>query len=186
MSDRKLKLIIEALLFVSDKPITLGQMKDALDTSDTSLIKEAIKELKQEYEQNHSFRIREVAGGYQLVTDPEYAPWLRKLFQSGRKERLSRPALETLAIIAYKQPITRAEIEGIRGVDVDGVIKTLLEKGLIRIAGRKKTVGRPILYATTRKFLEYFGLNSLDELPPLEELVRMEAEDEHRGDQEKN
>lgn len=165
----KIKFIIEALLFVSERPLSLEQMRSVLEL-DGSKIKSAIEELKEEYRTKHSFRLREVAGGYQIVTDPEYAPWLRKLFQS-KKERLSRPALETLAIIAYKQPLTRPEIEHIRGVDVDGVVKTLLAKGLIRITGHKKAPGRPLLYGTTRRFLEYFGLNSLEDLPALEQLV---------------
>ncbi len=178
---QKFKNIIEALLFVSDKPISIDTIKEVVGIERPE-IRSLIEELKQEYVSNHSFRLREVAGGYQLVTDSEYAYWLRKLFHGGRKERLSRPALETLAIIAYKQPITKPEIEHIRGVAVDGVVRTLLEKGLIRIAGRKNVVGRPLLYTTTKRFLEYFGLNSLDELPPLDELVKMEETDANTQD----
>ncbi|HEO64092.1 MAG TPA: SMC-Scp complex subunit ScpB [Candidatus Omnitrophica bacterium] len=172
-----IKNAIEAFLFVSDKPLSLDQIKDVLNI-DRSEIKSEIDALKEEYKKNHSFRLREVAGGYQMVTDPEYAPWLRKLFQGGQKGRLSKPALETLAIVAYKQPLTKPEIEQIRGVDVDGVIKTLQEKGLVKITGRKQVIGRPLLYATTKKFLEYFGLNSLEELPVLNEFVEMEQENE--------
>lgn len=161
---------------MSDKPLSIDNIKEVIGI-ERGEIKSLLEELKQEYLLNHGFRLREVAGGYQLVTDPEYAHWLRKLFHGGRKERLSRAALETLAIIAYKQPVTKPEIEHIRGVDADGVIRTLLERGLIRIAGRKNVIGRPILYATSKKFLEYFGLNSLDELPPLDELVKMEESD---------
>jgi len=171
----KVKYIIEALLFVSDRPLSLDEINTVLET-DKAVIVSSISELKEEYQNNHSFGIREVAGGYQLVTDSEYSPWLRKLFQGGRKERLSKAALETVAIAAYKQPVTKPEVAQIRGVDVDGVMKKLLEKGLVRVAGRKKVVGRPLLYATTKKFLEYFGLNSLKELPPLDELVEMEQE----------
>ena len=174
-SNSETKHIIEALLFVSDKPLSLEQLRTVLER-DTADIKAALKELKEDYQNKHSFRLREVAGGYQLVTDPEYASWLRKLFQGGRKERLSRPALETLAIIAYKQPITKPEMEQLRGVDVNGVVKTLLEKNLIRIRGRKNVIGRPLLYGTTKRFLEYFGLNSLEELPDLDQLVEMEQE----------
>jgi segregation and condensation protein B len=174
MEEKEHKEIIESLLFVTEGPITIEKIKSVVDLS-KGKIKEIISHLQQEYLDNHSLRIREVAGGYQVVTDPKYAPWLRKLFQKDRKERLTRPALETLAIIAYRQPITRPEIEYLRGVDVDGVVKSLLEKGLIRIAGRKKTVGNPFLYTTTKRFLEYFGLNSLEELPNIEELVNLEG-----------
>ncbi|MDP8233871.1 MAG: SMC-Scp complex subunit ScpB [Candidatus Saelkia tenebricola] len=173
--ENKVKHIIEALLFVSERPLSLEQIKSVLDTEKKAIVS-GINELKEEYDSNHSFKIREVAGGYQLVTDAEYSPWLRKLFQGGRKEHLSRAALETVAIVAYKQPVTKPEVAQIRGVDVDGVMRKLLEKGLVRLAGRKKVVGRPILYSTTKKFLEYFGLNSLEELPPLDELVEMEQE----------
>jgi len=183
--ESKLKYIIEALLFVSDRSLSLDEIKAVLET-DKTVIVAGINELKKEYQNNHSFRVREVAGGYQLVTDPEYSSWLRKLFQSGRKERLSRAALETVAIVAYKQPVTKPEVAQIRGVDVDGVMKKLLEKGLVRIAGRKKVVGRPLLYATTKRFLEYFGLNSLKELPPLDELVEMEQENADNENQREN
>ncbi|MCD6080529.1 MAG: SMC-Scp complex subunit ScpB [Candidatus Omnitrophica bacterium 4484_49] len=182
---QKLKNIIEALLFVSDKPLSLEHIREVVEV-EKSEIKSLIEELRQEYLSNHCFRLREVAGGYQMVTDPEYAQWLRKLFRGGRKEKLSRPALETLAIIAYKQPVTKPEIEHIRGVDADGVVRTLLERGLIRIAGRKNVLGRPILYATTKKFLEYFGLNSLNDLPPLDELVKMEETDGNPQDTGEN
>lgn len=181
MEKREFKDIIEALLFVCEKPLSLDEIKELLGL-EKRFIRELIEELKVEYIQNHCFRIREVAGGYQVVTDSKYAPWLRKLFRQKRNEQLSKAALETLAIVAFKQPITKPEIEFIRGVDVDGVLKGLLEKGLIRIAGRKKTVGRPLLYATTKKFLEYFGLNSLEELPSPDELLQKEGE--INGDQE--
>ncbi|MDD5613976.1 MAG: SMC-Scp complex subunit ScpB [Candidatus Omnitrophica bacterium] len=179
------KNAIEAFLFVSDKPLSLDQIKNILNV-DKSEIKNEIDVLKEEYEKNHSFRLREVAGGYQMVTDPEYAPWLRKLFQVGQKGKLSKPALETMAIVAYKQPLTKPEIEQIRGVDSDGVIKTLLEKGLVRITGRKQVIGRPLLYATTKRFLEYFGLNSLEELPVLNEFVEMEQNNENDRDQKED
>ncbi|MDP8253317.1 MAG: SMC-Scp complex subunit ScpB [Candidatus Kaelpia aquatica] len=172
----EIKSIVEALLFVADKPLSIEQIKAVVE-ADRSEIKSNIEDLKREYELRHSFRIREVAGGYQLVTDPVYAHWLRKFFQGGRKGRLSKAALETLAIVAYKQPITRPEMEQIRGVDVDGVIRKLLEKGLVKIAGRKDVIGKPLMYATTKRFLEYFGLNSLEELPDLNEFVEMEQED---------
>ncbi|MDP8215791.1 MAG: SMC-Scp complex subunit ScpB [Candidatus Kaelpia imicola] len=170
------KSVIEALLFVADKPLSIEQIKAVME-ADRSEIKSNIEELKREYELKHSFRIREVAGGYQLVTDPIYARWLRKFFQGGRKGGLSKAALETLAIVAYKQPITKPEMEQIRGVDVDGVMRKLLEKGLVKIIGRKSVIGRPLMYATTKRFLEYFGLNSLEELPDLDKFVEMEQEE---------
>lgn len=184
-SQEKIRQIVEALLFVSDKPLSLEVLKEVLEV-DKKEIKSAIEELRSEYQSHHSFKLREVAGGYQLVTDSQWSHWLRKLFQKGRSQRLTRPALETLAIIAYKQPITRPEIESIRGVDVDGVIKTLLERGLIKISGRKKVPGRPLLYGTSKRFLEYFGLNSLEELPPLDQLLKMGEEDGDKADSGEN
>jgi len=174
-NETETKSIVEALLFVADKPLSIEQIKAVVEAG-KSEIKLSLEELKKEYELNHSFRVREVAGGFQLVTDPVYAHWLRKFFQGGRKGRLSKAALETLAIVAYKQPITKPEMEQIRGVDVDGVVRKLLEKGLVRISGRKNVIGRPLMYATTKRFLEYFGLNSLEELPDLDEFVEMEQE----------
>jgi len=177
--------IIEALLFVSESPISPEQMALVLEDLEPSEIRALIETLKKEYESSQrSLVIQEVAGGYQMTTNPLYAPWLRKFLKKTQGERLSGPSLETLAIIAYKQPVTRQEIESIRGVNVEGVLKTLLEKRLLRIAGRKEIIGRPLLYGTSREFLEYFGLNSLEELPPLEEFVqegeRIEAENESK------
>jgi segregation and condensation protein B len=180
----EIKNIVEALLFVADKPLSLEQIKAVLE-SDKPEIRSNIEQLKREYEQKHSFRIREVAGGYQIVTDPVYAVWLRKFFQGGRKGRLSKAALETLAIISYKQPITKPQIAQIRGVDVDGVIRNLLEKGLVKIAGRKDVIGKPLIYATTKRFLEYFGLNSLEELPDLDEFSEIEKEDNNEDNRDK-
>lgn len=164
------KSIIEAMLFVSDKPLFLNEIKGALEDIESSAIKDAILMLSEEYEKSgRAFRIKEIAGGYQIVTDPVLAPWLKKLYKTAGLDRLSGPSLETLAIIAYKQPVSKPEIEAIRGVNVDGVLRTLMEKNLIRVLGRKKTVGRPIIYGTSSEFLQYFGLNSLSELPKLEE-----------------
>jgi len=171
MDRREAKNIIEAMLFVSDKPLFVSEIKGVLEEFSAQEIKDIILELAKEYEDTaRAFRIKEIAGGYQILTDPMLAPWLKRLYKTSGPDRLSGPGLETLAIIAYKQPVTKAEIELIRGVNVDGVLKTLIEKNLIRITGRKETVGRPILYGTTQEFLQYFGLNSLDELPKLEEL----------------
>jgi len=169
MSEDNVKSVIEALLFASEKPLTIEQARNVLDL-DSSRIRGVLEELKSEYEKsNRGIRIIEVAGGFQMITAAGFAPFLKKLYKERRSERLSKPALETLAIIAYKQPVTKVEIESLRNVNVDGVIKSLLDKYLIRIAGRKKTPGRPYVFGTTRQFLEYFGLKSLEELPKMEE-----------------
>lgn len=170
MEQEQLKRIIEALLFASDKPLSVAQIKQVLEDLDIGAIKSAADQLKQEYKDSgRSFGIAEIAGGYQIITDPAYAPWLQKLYRKSHTEKLSHPSLETLAIIAYRQPITRLEIEDIRGVNVDGVLKTLLERALVRISGRKQILGRPFLYSTTKNFLEFFALQSLEDLPKLEE-----------------
>ena len=170
MDKAQIKNIIEAMLFVSDKPLFLHEIKNVLEGPDTNEIRDVINELMKDYESlQRGLRIKEIAGGFQIVTDPVFAPWLKKLYKTAGADRLSGPGLETLAIIAYKQPVSKPEIEAIRGVNVDGVLKTLVEKNLVRILGRRDTVGRPIIYGTTQEFLQYFGLNSLDELPKLEE-----------------
>lgn len=171
MDNERIISIIETLLFVSEKPLSIDKIFEVLEKEvEKSRIRKLLNQLVQHYKENsHSLCISKVAGGYQMTTLPELSYWVKNLFSSKKIERLSTPAMETLAIIAYKQPITRAEIEHIRGVNAEGVLKTLLEKGLIRIGGRKQSIGRPILYNTTRLFLEYFGLGSLKELPPLEE-----------------
>lgn len=167
-----LKRVLEALLFVSSEPLSITRLEtltDGLRTEEEN-VKNVLRELEREYEAGaRSFSIRKVGLGYQLRTKSIYAPWIRKLFHSRRVVHLSKPALETLAIIAYKQPITKAEIEVIRGVNVDGIVKSLLDRELIKISGHKEVVGRPYLYRTSQRFLEHFGLNSLSELPPLEE-----------------
>ena len=170
MDRTQIKNIIEAMLFVSDKPLYLSEIKSVLEGPDANEIRDVITELAREYEkQTSALKIKEIAGGYQIVTDPVLAPWLKKLYKTAGADRLSGPGLETLAIVAYKQPATKPEIEAIRGVNVDGVLKTLIEKNLVKIMGRRETVGRPIIYGTTQEFLQYFGLNSLEELPRLEE-----------------
>lgn len=169
MADENVKAVMEALLFASDAPLTLEQAKNVLDNLTTEEIRKILERLKIEYDQdNRGMRIVEIAGGFQMSTNPMLAPFLKKLYKSRLKERLSKPALETLAIIAYKQPVTRWEIESLRNVNIDGIIKTLAAKNLIRVAGRKKARGRPRLFGTTRQFLEYFGLKSLGELPRVE------------------
>jgi segregation and condensation protein B len=170
MDKAQAKNIIEAMLFVSDKPLFVNEIKGVLEEFSNQGVKDIITELAKEYEDgSRAFRIKEMAGGFQIVTDPMLSPWLKKLYKTSGVDRLTGPSLETLAIIAYKQPATKPEIEAVRGVNVDGVLKTLIEKSLIKIVGRKETVGRPILYGTTQEFLQYFGLNSLEELPKLEE-----------------
>jgi segregation and condensation protein B len=162
--------IIESLLLASGQPVPLARLVDTLDGHDRRAITAALKALMERYERDHrGFRIVHVAGGWQLRSAPEHGPWVRRLL-GGRPPRLSRPMLETLAIIAYRQPCTRAEIEAIRGVDADAVVSTLLERRLIRIQGRKEAPGRPLLYGTTRDFLEVFGLPDLAALPPLSDL----------------
>lgn len=162
--------VIEALLFASEKPLTLEQIKKVLDGMDTTQIRAILEELGKDYEQSgRGIRLAEIAGGFQIATFAGYSPFLKKLFKERNAQSLSKPALETLAIIAYKQPLTKLEVELLRNVNVDGVIKSLLEKNLIRISGRKKVAGRPFVYGTTRQFMEYFGLKSLEDLPKMEE-----------------
>lgn len=174
MEQEQAKQIIEALIFSSAKPLTVAQIKEVLEELSPQDIKAQIARLKQEYaDTRRSFNVTEIAGGYQIATDPKYATWLKKLYRKSHKDKLSRPSLETLAIVAYRQPITRLEIEDIRGVNVDAVLKRLLEKCLVRISGHKNVAGRPFFYSTTREFLEIFGLQSLDALPKFEEFEEM-------------
>ncbi|MFA4984882.1 MAG: SMC-Scp complex subunit ScpB [Candidatus Omnitrophota bacterium] len=176
MPEDNLASVVEALLFVSDKPLTLEQIRSALDNMGTSDIRRVIEELNSGYEgSNRGIRISEIAGGFQMITASWVAPFLKKLYKQRHVERLSRPALETLAIIAYKQPVTKSEISSLRNVSIDGVIATLLDKELIRVAGRKKAPGRPRVYGTTRQFLERFGLKSLEDLPRIENFPNVES-----------
>lgn len=169
MDSPEAKRILEALLFVSDKPVSIDTLKEVLKDVEPTEVRALIEELNNEYASSgRSFQIKEIAGGFQMLTDPVYSKWISALYKKG-PDRLTGPSLETLAIIAYKQPITRSEIEVIRGVNVDGVLHTLEERQLIRTKGRLEAPGRPILYATTNEFLQHFGLKSLDELPKLKE-----------------
>lgn len=172
MTDPDAKRILEALLLVSDKPLLLDQAKEAFGSDFQGMdLRRLLTELSQEYAAaNRGIRILEVAEGFQLVTDPDLYPYVTRLTHRVKAVRLSRPALETLAIVAYRQPITRAEIEQVRGVDASGVLDTLLRFSLIRVMGRKEAVGRPLVYGTTREFLDHFGLKNLENLPSLEEL----------------
>jgi segregation and condensation protein B len=177
--------VIEALLFSAQKPLTTRELlaavksagePDELLPNEFASAKEAeiaaaLEKLKIEnIEQGRAFQIVEKAEGWQLASDPAYAAWVRQLFPAAKPVRLTPPGLETLAIIAYRQPITRADVEAVRGVAIDGVLQTLMERGLVKIAGRAEVPGRPLLYETTQFFLEHFGLRNLDELPNSEEL----------------
>src|SRR2546427_4887820 len=175
--------VIEALLFSAQKPLSIREISTAIKSAEgddspnefarvrEAEVAAAIEQLKTEYvEHGRAFQLIEKAEGWQLATDPKYAPWVRQLFPAPKPARLSAPALETLAIIAYRQPITRADVEAVRGVNIDGVLQTLMERGLVKIAGRAEVPGRPLLYETTQFFLDHFGLRNLDELPNVEEL----------------
>ncbi|MDD5687125.1 MAG: SMC-Scp complex subunit ScpB [Elusimicrobia bacterium] len=167
----ELKKTIEVLLFVSQGPMKIETIASITGVKSEDEIKKTIQELSEEYESRQSpFYIVEIAGGWQFSTKREYAPSIRKLYKEEITLKLSTSALETLAIVAYRQPITRAEIEQIRGVEVSAVLKSLVEKNLARISGKKDTIGTPFLYGTTQQFLIYFGLKSTEELPSLEEL----------------
>jgi segregation and condensation protein B len=181
------KACIEALLFATDQPLTLARIHEVLPDVPRDEVAQALAALEAEQETaERALRVQRVAGGLQLVTKPEYADVVRRLFVGKRRVRLTKPALEALAIIAYKQPTTRPEIDAIRGVSSGGVVETLLERNLVRIAGRADSVGRPLLYATSSEFLQYLGLDSLRDLPSLEELEAMLAarEDEARRQEE--
>jgi segregation and condensation protein B len=179
MSENNLKSAVEAMLFASEKPLVIEQIRKALNNLEGNEVRKILEELKSEYEQSsRGMRVIEIAGGFQMISAPVFASFLKKLFKDRHTERLSKPALETLAIIAYKQPLTRTEIELLRNVNVDGVMKSLLDKNLIRISGRKKVPGRPFVYGTTRQFLEYFGLKSLEELPKMEEFSSLAEKSE--------
>ncbi len=170
MEHDDIRSILESLLFVADDPLTVQRMGEVLEGVDKETIRSVLDELSSELEVNHrGIRLVEVAGGFQLRTAKANADWVKKLL-GGRPAKMGRATLETLAIIAYRQPITRGEIEAIRGVDVDGVIATLLERNLIRAVARKDVPGRPFLYATTAEFLQLFNLKDLAQLPTLKEM----------------
>ncbi len=178
--------VIEALLFSAQKPVSIREITAAIRGAEDDLesgtpnefarvkdaeVAAALEQLKVEYiQQARAFQLIEKAEGWQFATDPVLARWVRQLFPAPKPARLSAPALETLAIIAYRQPITRADVEAVRGVNIDGVLQTLMERGLVKIAGRAEIPGRPLLYETTQFFLDHFGLRNLDELPNVEEL----------------
>ena len=170
MEREDVKSILESLLLVADGPQSVQRFSEVLDGTNKDIIESTLRELQSEFEtENRGIRLVEVAGGYQLRTPKANANWVKK-FLGGRPARMGKATLETLAIIAYRQPITRAEIEAIRGVDVDGVIATLLERNLIRAMARKDVPGRPFLYGTTAEFLQLFNLQDLSQLPTLKEM----------------
>ena len=170
MSD-DLKPIIEALIFASPDPLTPRTLFQLLEGEPKEDVEQALDALQADYRQRGGLQMVEVAGGYQICTRPELHEWVRRLFHEHSKQRLSVQALETLAVIAYKQPITGAEVAEIRGVNASGVVGTLLERQLVKVIGRKQVVGRPFLYATTREFLNRFGLSDLGDLPKVEEMA---------------
>jgi segregation and condensation protein B len=169
----ELKYILESMLFASELPIQLRKFHELFPEIALKDLKDILEELKEDYESLHrSFCLREVANGYQLCTKPEYSGWIKKL-RGSRPLRFTAATMETLAIIAYKQPITRAEIEEIRGVDTSGTLRTLLEKRLIKISGKQEVPGKPLLYSTTPNFMTVFGLKGLKDLPALEDVEQL-------------
>lgn len=167
----ELKAILEALIFASPEPLTPKAIYKLLDNEPREDVDTAIAALKQDYERPGGLQLVEVAGGYQIVTRPDLHEWVRRLFHERSTQKLTVAALETLAVIAYRQPVTAAEIGEIRGVNTSGVLNTLLERHLIKIVGRKQVVGRPFMYATTKEFLIRFGLNDLNDLPKVEDMA---------------
>lgn len=186
MDKASVKSVLEALLFINEKPIELNELVEVLEISRKE-VEGALEELSLDYRNRSSgICIVKVAGGYQMCSAPDNETWVKKMYQERTKQKLSSASLETLAVIAYKQPVTRVEIEAIRGVNVDGVARKLSELGLIKIAGRKDVVGKPFLYITTRKFLEYFGINALRDLPKLEEFAALVEKDKLNAEVETN
>ncbi len=183
MEQEEIKAVIENILLAADQPVSEAQFKNLLgEEVEKVSFKSVLEELVDEYS-SRNLQILQVAEGYQLCTRHDYSDWVRKFLKFDKTTKLSQPSLDTLAIIAYKQPLTKAEVEEIRGVDSSGVVRTLLEKKVISPGGRKKVPGRPIMYRTTRKFLEYFGLRDLSDLPTLEDFKESELEGQVSPDQ---
>ena len=173
-----LKNIIESILFVSEKPLTVAAIKNTLDFASAKEIREALKMLADEYNaRGGGFHLREIAGGWQMRSRPEYRQWIARMIQTNPR-RLSKAALETLSIVAWNEPIIRSEIEQIRGVDSGGVLRLLLERKLVRILGRREIPGRPLIYATTKFFLEMFDLNTIQDLPTIKEVEALEKSEQ--------
>lgn len=174
--------VIEAILFAADTPQSIEQMSLGLPETPLDLIEETLRTLREQYEsEGRGWRLEEVAGGWQLLSNPDLYPYVERFLEGKRRARLSRAALEALAVIAYRQPITRGELEDLRQVDCGGVLHTLLERDLVTICGRSSAIGRPLLYRTTERFLEHFGLASLGDLPRLEEVEALWASEEVRS-----
>ena len=169
LQSEDLKQLVETLLFITDRPVKPSRLAEVIENTDARRVREVILALQTEYnERKSAIQIVEVGGGFQMATKPEFGRWVRRLYNEKMTTRLSNAALETLAIVAYKQPITRAEMEGIRGVDVAGPLEKLLDRGLVRVVGKRDTIGRPMVYGTTDEFLRTFGLNKISELPDLQ------------------
>jgi segregation and condensation protein B len=180
---KSLKLIVEAMLYAAEKPLSAREINSIIPDAKIPHIKSALKVLQYEYEaMGRSFSLREVANGYQFRSRSEYGSYIMKMLQRS-PNRLSKASMETLAIIAYKQPILRQEIERLRGVDVGGIVRALLEKDLIRVMGRKNLPGRPLIYGTTKKFLEVFDLKDIESLPKLKEFNALGGQDETQSNQ---
>ncbi len=174
IDQRELKAILEAVLFVSSEPVPVARLTSILGKISKAEVVQTLTMLAHDLDQDgRGIQLVQVAGGYRLVTKQEYGPWLKRMDKAKVAQKLSRSALESLAIIAYKQPLVRSEIEEIRGVETSGVLRTLLERKLVRIVGRKEVPGRPIMYGTTKFFLEHFGLQDLSQLPPLREFKEL-------------
>ena len=179
MEDQQLKSAIEALLFVSGTPLSADRLKGVFEEATADQIEAQLQTLRQEYDgRSAGIMLAEVAGGCQLATRPENAAWIRKFKSVKVSAKLSKAALETLAIVAYKQPITRSEVEAIRGVNIGGIMRNLMERRLVKIVGKKDVPGKPMLYGTTLEFLQYFGLKDLSALPTLKEFQELEAGEE--------
>ena len=175
-----LKQVVEALVFASDVPLSIEQMSGIIDNAKSSQIRKAIENLNIEYKKaDRAFQIIAVGGGFQMVTRESYAQWVKKLYHRRIKTKLSQAALETLSVIAFKQPVSKIEVSAIRGVNCDGVVKTLLERKLITISGRADSPGRPLLYKTTEEFLRYFGINAISDLPKPREIEELLKEENH-------
>ena len=174
-----LAAVLEALLFVSSEPVPLARLTSAVGNVSKAEVEEGLRRLERDLSaEGRGIQLVKLAGGYRLVTKPDFGPWLKRLDKAKAAQKLSRSALESLAIIAYKQPLVRAEIEEIRGVETSGVLRTLLERKLVRIVGRKEVPGRPIMYGTTKFFLEHFGLQDITQLPPLREFKELGESDQ--------
>ncbi len=175
MEDFLKKAVIEALLFVAGEPVTISSLSKATDLPEQE-IKKLLDELASDYKaRNSGILVIGIAEGYQMVTDQDHSLWVKRFKHMSQSNKLSQPALETLAIIAYKQPVTKLEVDQLRGVNSDGAIKSVLDKHFIKIVGKKETPGRPFLYGTTKDFLQYFGLKSLSELPPVSDFLKEDA-----------